>query len=71
MDEKFLNPTRIKLIKSSRLDDNNITLRCFAGDKVEVKLMVPVCNKQRENAIIKATEMVEFLLRDIKECFLF
>jgi len=37
--------------------------RCFSGDKVEVKLLIPVCNFERENAIIMATEMVklEFL----------
>lgn len=57
IDEKFLDPTRVKLIKSSKLNDNNITLRCFAGDKVDVRLLLPVCNKQREDAIMLATEM--------------
>lgn len=58
IDEKFLDPSRIKLIKSNRIDDNNIMFRCFAGDKVEVRMLLPVCNQQRENAIIMATEMV-------------
>ena len=63
VDEKSLEPTRVKLIKSSRLDDNNITLRCFTGDKIEVKILVPVCNKQRESAIVKATEMVNLNIK--------
>ncbi len=57
VNERLLDHTRVKLIKSSRLDDNNIALRCFSGDRIDVELLVPVCNKQRENAIIKATEL--------------
>ncbi len=62
IDEKFLDPSRIKLIKSNRIDDNNINFRCFAGDRVEVKLLLPVHNKQRENAIIMATELVRVFI---------
>lgn len=60
IDEKSLDPARVKLIKSSRINDNNLTFRCFAGDKVEIKLLLPVCNRQREDAIVMATEMVIF-----------
>ena len=35
--------------------------RCYAGDKVEVKFLIPVCNLEREAAIILAAEIVMFL----------
>jgi hypothetical protein len=38
------------------MDDTNLTFRCFAGDKIEIKLLLPVVNLQRENAIVMATE---------------
>ncbi len=60
VDENNLDPTKIKLIKSNRIDDANIIFRCFAGDKIEVKFLLPVINIQRENAIKTATELVNF-----------
>lgn len=33
-------------------------LRCFVGDKIDVKVLIPVCNVEREKAIALATEMV-------------
>lgn len=35
--------------------------RCFVGDKVDIKIMLPVCNLERENAIAMATEMVHLI----------
>ena len=62
VDETTLDPNKIKYIKSSRFDDKTLTFRCFMGDKIEVKLLVPVCNAERENAIIMAAEQVCNLL---------
>ena len=33
-----------------------MTFRCFTGDKVEANILVPVCNWERENAIVMAAE---------------
>lgn len=33
-------------------------LRCFVSDKVDVKLLIPVCNTDREKAIALAAELV-------------
>lgn len=58
VDDSGLDSSRVKVIKSSRPDNKTITLRCFSGDKVDVKLMIPVLNLDRENAIVMATEQV-------------
>lgn len=58
VDESGLDSSRVKVIKSSRPENKTITLRCFAGDKVDIKLMIPVFNLDRENAIVMATEQV-------------
>ena len=43
-------------------NNNNVNMfRCYAGDKIEVKFLVPVCNLEREAAIILAAEIVIFL----------
>jgi hypothetical protein len=43
-------------------NNNNVNMfRCYAGDKIEVKFLVPVCNLERESAIILAAEIVIFL----------
>ncbi len=56
VDEATLDPNKIKYIKSSRFDDKTLTFRCFMGDRIEIKLLVPVCNAERENAVIQAAE---------------
>jgi len=40
-------------------ENQSLIFRCFSGDRVEVKLLIPVCNFERENAIIMATETVK------------
>jgi hypothetical protein len=37
---------------------HSLAFRCFVGDPVEFKLKIPVHNYQREQALIKATQMV-------------
>jgi hypothetical protein len=32
------------------------------GDRIEIKLLIPVCNAERENAIIMAAEHVRIQL---------
>lgn len=56
VDEGALDPNKIKYIKSSRFDDKTLTFRCFMGDKIDICLLVPVCNQERENAVTKAAE---------------
>ena len=58
VDEAFLDTTRIKYIKSNRPDNKTLIFRCFSGDKIDIKLLVPVCNLERENALVMASEMV-------------
>ncbi len=58
IDEQSLDTSKIKLIKLNRKDNNVNMFRCFAGDKVEVKFLIPVCNMERETAIMLAAEMV-------------
>ncbi|CAF0834043.1 unnamed protein product [Brachionus calyciflorus] len=57
VDEKSLDSARIKYIKSSKFENRTLTFKSFVGDRVEARLMIPVCNLERENAIIMATEM--------------
>lgn len=59
VDESSLNSARIKYIKINRnnSESKNLTFRCYVGDKLEVKLLLPVCNLERENAIVMATEI--------------
>ena len=57
VDEAALD-SRVKLIKSNRSDNYANLFRCFAGDKVEIKFLLPVCNLERESALILAAEMV-------------
>jgi hypothetical protein len=63
VDESTLDTTRIKYIKLNRssVDNRNLTFRCYVGDKLEVRLLLPVCNLERENAIVMATEYVNKL----------
>lgn len=40
----------------------SLMVRCFVGDKIDLKLLIPVCNVDREKAIALATEMVRLVL---------
>ena len=65
VDESALDTTRIKYIKINRnnVDNRHLTFRCYVGDKLEVKLLLPVCNLERENAIVMATEYVNIIIK--------
>lgn len=60
VDEKRLDSDKCKLIKSTRVGDNKLYFRCYSGDQIEVNIQIPVCNMQRENALVLATQMVCF-----------
>jgi hypothetical protein len=60
VDEKSLDHDKCKLIKSTRTGDHKLYFRCYSGDQIEVNLQIPVCNMQRENALVLATQMVCF-----------
>jgi hypothetical protein len=46
-------------------DDPALNFRCFVGDRVQVKLLVPIINIQREKAIITATKMVIYNIKNL------
>ena len=46
------------ILNSQGPDNKTLIFRCFSGEKVEIKLLVPVCNLERENALVMASEMV-------------
>lgn len=72
---KFLKSNRRKKIillsfSSSYLfiqgvQNRTLTFKCVIGDKIKIRLLLPTCNLERENAIIMATEMVSLKINSI------
>ena len=60
VDISLINNASVKTPSNrNNVDNRHLTFRCYVGDKLEVKLLLPVCNLERENAIVMATEYVK------------